>query len=699
MLSYTCNNLMSDTKLKIKLFFTAFFLFAFLGVLYTLHITASWNIHVVTMFLYFIVAYFFTKYWIELPYKGWYSGSSIPILLASIDIGLWFSGILCVVTSVCSFLIYRTSLRAEALNLIQYWVSLTCTAILLNWIYLSFSVESIWVRALCFILASILFEFIAFVIVSLYDWAESNKPLSWTDVYEYAKNSFVPVLLSISLIPWPYINLHFDYVYYWISLAAIIGMFIVFRHLFNAFNQLRMKTNSLVESIGDMVDLKTNQNHHAIQVGKISVLIGEKVGLSPKELDELFQAATLHDIGKTALLDHLWKRRGKFTIDEENEYRKHVQKGAEFIRSIKGMELMSTIILHQHEHFDGTGFPDGLKGEEIPLYSRIIRIASRIDRLLSRSLDQNLYETLLPLAGKELDPNLVEVCKALDVKDLYLTPYTSPSMETHDFLSEIKKELYSSELAEHFHDLQILIYSQGVLQSIEGGAIQFPLESFRRCIEEALKTKETKRDLIRLTNQQVYGLTCVPMGDGVLLIIHKLSEVLKYEQTQKQLLRNIYKDVLHAATQGKLEILDREEFQHRFFDFTLPDLIRTKEDIALARQPFMSYLQTLSLSKEKKMQILLCVNEALTNIIKHAELGRCGFRRKDHILEYSVSDNGNGIDLASLPKSTLLKGFSTQYSMGHGFKLMIQYCDKIVLCTGEQGTSMVMQFQLTEQEI
>jgi anti-sigma regulatory factor (Ser/Thr protein kinase) len=690
--------MMSENRFKIKLFFSTFFLFAILGVLYTFHITTSWDIQIFPVSLYFIVAYFFTKYWIELPYKGWYSGSSIPILLAAHDVGLWFAGVLCVFTSVCSFLIYRTSLKGEALNFIQYWVSLTFTYILLNWVYGSFSVDSIWVRALLFIAAIVLFELIAFVIVSVYDWADAEKPFSWTDVKEYAKDSFVPVMISICLIPWPYINLHFDYVYYWITMAAIIGIFLVFRNLVNAFNGMRIKTNSLVESFGEMIDQKTSRNRHAIQVGKFSVLIGEKIGLSPKELDELFQAATLHDIGKTALLDHLWKRRGKFTLEEEKEYRTHVQKGAELIRSIKGMESLSTIILHQHEHFDGTGFPDGLKGEEIPLYSRIIRIASRVDRILSKPQNEDLHKVLDSLAGRELDPYLVEVCKTIDFQAMYQSESSRPHFETHDFLSEIKKELFSSELAERFNDLQIFLYAQGTLQPIEGGGITFPLESVRPCIEEALKRGKPTRELIRSFNRQVYGLTCVPLGESVLLIVNRLSEVLEYEQTQKQRLRNIYKDVLYAATQGKLEIMDREEYQHRFFDFTLPDLIRSKEDIALARQSLMNYLQKSSLSKEKQMKILLCVNEALTNVIKHAELGICGFRVKDSYLEYSVSDNGNGIDLASLPKSTLLKGFSTQHSMGHGFKMMIQYCDHIVLCTGEHGTSMVMQFVINETE-
>ncbi|MED1950126.1 HD domain-containing protein [Brevibacillus nitrificans] len=682
---------------KMVMFWSVTFLFATTGCFYTFSITQSWEIPFLACLFYLSLACFFTKYWIELPYKGYYSGSAIPILLATVDVGLWFGGVICIFTSLCTFIIYRHSLRTEALNFLQYWISLLLVSLFLDW-GKSLDTNSIWLYASLLMIAMFLYELTSFILVSFYDWASSNKSFLWTDVKDYAKEAFMPVLISIVLIPWPYINMHYDRTYYLVSLPILVGLFLLFGKLVNSFNRMRMKTNSLVESFGEMIDQKTNRTHHAIQVGKIAVLIGEKVGLSPKELDVLFHAATLHDIGKTALLDHLWTRRGKFTVAEEKEYRTHVNKGAEIIKSIKGLESMSTIILHQHEHYDGSGFPDGLKGEEIPLYSRIIRIASRIDRLQVTPPSRSLTEALSSLGKKELDPHLVEICKTINISGLYPENNTPvPPSKAYDFITEIKNELYSSELTKHIDDLQIMMYSQQSLQMIDGGVFSYPIDTFKSCIDETLKYKKTKRDIVRFDNNQLFGVTCIPWEEeNVLIIAHQLSEILHYEQTQKQILRNIYRDVLHAATQGKLEIIDHEEFQTRFFDFTLPVLIRVKEDIALARQPFMDFLNGLSVSKELKMKILLCVNEALTNVIKHADMGRCGFRLLGELLEYSISDNGNGINLETLPKSTLLKGFSTQHSMGHGFKLMIQYCDHIVLSTGNQGTSILMQFRLDE---
>jgi putative two-component system response regulator len=107
------------------------------------------------------------------------------------------------------------------------------------------------------------------------------------------------------------------------------------------------------------------------------------LGLTRAELVALYRGGYLHDIGKVAVPDSILFKRGKLTEEEWQIMRSHTTKGEEICRPMKSLGLVLPIIRNHHERWDGTGYPDGIAGEQIPLLARILQVADVYDALTS----------------------------------------------------------------------------------------------------------------------------------------------------------------------------------------------------------------------------------------------------------------------------------------------------------------------------
>ncbi len=164
-----------------------------------------------------------------------------------------------------------------------------------------------------------------------------------------------------------------------------------------------------------MIDLKDPYTEgHSINVRNLSRNFAEFLELPSKEIEEIAQAAELHDVGKIGIPDHILKKPGKLNVEEFQTIKKHPILGSESIKKLKGFEKIQKTIRHHHERIDGTGYPDGLHGPEIPLGSKIISIVDAYDgmihgRAYRKALSEN--ETLRIIEsekGSHFDPGLVD---------------------------------------------------------------------------------------------------------------------------------------------------------------------------------------------------------------------------------------------------------------------------------------------------
>jgi putative nucleotidyltransferase with HDIG domain len=166
------------------------------------------------------------------------------------------------------------------------------------------------------------------------------------------------------------------------------------------------------------VDVKdTYTGEHSQSVARLVKAIAEELGLAPELAEQVRVAGLLHDLGKIGLPDEILKKPGHLTPQEQSVVRTHPQLGYSLLDGLE-LEPIDAWILHHHEHWDGTGYPLGLTGDEIPLGSRIILVADAYDAMVSErsyrraaSIDAALEE-IRRMAGRQFDPAVVAALEA-----------------------------------------------------------------------------------------------------------------------------------------------------------------------------------------------------------------------------------------------------------------------------------------------
>lgn len=157
---------------------------------------------------------------------------------------------------------------------------------------------------------------------------------------------------------------------------------------------------------------------HCVRVGRMAGLLAQAVGLSRKEQIQCELAALFHDLGKIAVPDSILLKPAKLTPEEEAIMRKHPVQSVEILQSLGEVPLIASLlpgIRHHHEQPDGRGYPDGLKGDAIPLASKIILIVDTYDAITSARpyrgprAPEVAYNELKRYAGSQFDEFLVHV--------------------------------------------------------------------------------------------------------------------------------------------------------------------------------------------------------------------------------------------------------------------------------------------------
>ncbi|MDD0843396.1 two-component system response regulator [Pseudomonas sp. Gutcm_11s] len=174
----------------------------------------------------------------------------------------------------------------------------------------------------------------------------------------------------------------------------------------------------IVQRLGLASEYKDNETGlHVIRMSHYTHILAKAAGYSEREADDLLNAAPMHDVGKIGIPDAILQKNGKLDDAEWAVMRQHAQIGAEIIGEHDSglLQMARTIALTHHEKWDGSGYPNGLKGEDIPLAGRIVAIADVFDALTSVrpykpawSVEEAV-ELLRRESGRHFDPQLVEL--------------------------------------------------------------------------------------------------------------------------------------------------------------------------------------------------------------------------------------------------------------------------------------------------
>jgi diguanylate cyclase (GGDEF)-like protein len=175
-----------------------------------------------------------------------------------------------------------------------------------------------------------------------------------------------------------------------------------------------IRGNTINAIIKTLNEKNKREELHSHRVSYLCKQLAIALNFSDQEIQEIESVGLLHDIGKIAIDEAILNKSGKLTEDEYEEIKRHPEIGYRILSTVNDMAEMAEVVLDHHERWDGKGYPRGLKGDLIPLQSRMICIADSYDAITSdrsyrsKRSDQEAFDELRKNAGTQFDPNLVE---------------------------------------------------------------------------------------------------------------------------------------------------------------------------------------------------------------------------------------------------------------------------------------------------
>jgi HD-GYP domain-containing protein (c-di-GMP phosphodiesterase class II) len=233
------------------------------------------------------------------------------------------------------------------------------------------------------------------------------------------------------------------------SLVSSMSIFIENMMLYEDMHSMFMGT---LHALTNSIDAKDNYTHgHSERVALMSRMLAEAAGLDPHQVERVYIAGLVHDVGKIGVPEAVLCKPGKLTEEEFRLIKLHPEIGGRILQDIRQMQDLIPGVLYHHERWDGRGYPHNLRGKEIPIFGRLIGLADSFDAMSSnrtyrQALDhQQVISEIRRCAGTQFDPELAQVFTHLDFKpfyeliqkhqrrsaptDIQTTPTTPPSAE------------------------------------------------------------------------------------------------------------------------------------------------------------------------------------------------------------------------------------------------------------------------------
>lgn len=199
------------------------------------------------------------------------------------------------------------------------------------------------------------------------------------------------------------------------AVLLFFGPLLLARYSFKLYIDMRSLYLSTIEALNKAVEAKDQYTSgHAGRVEELSVQLAESYGLPYDSVENIKTAALLHDLGKIAINDSILNKAGRLTQEEYEQIMLHPTKGSEIISKVDFLKDVSNIIKHHHERYDGKGYPDGMRGEDIPIEACILTIVDSYDAMTtdrpyrSAMTNEEALEEIRKNMGTQFHPLLAE---------------------------------------------------------------------------------------------------------------------------------------------------------------------------------------------------------------------------------------------------------------------------------------------------
>ncbi len=188
------------------------------------------------------------------------------------------------------------------------------------------------------------------------------------------------------------------------------------KNLSRLYEDLRETYMRTIKALAHAIDARDHYTYsHSDNVTRYAELIARQMGVDMLYIENIKDSCQLHDLGKIGVHDNILSKPDALTQEEFNEIKQHAEKGAQILEPLKFLDNVIDIVKHHHERWDGKGYPDGLKGESIPLGARIMTVADSYDAMVSarpyRKVGLSVNEAIEEIrrnSGAQFDPVVVE---------------------------------------------------------------------------------------------------------------------------------------------------------------------------------------------------------------------------------------------------------------------------------------------------
>jgi len=198
-------------------------------------------------------------------------------------------------------------------------------------------------------------------------------------------------------------------------------------------DEINLINQGLLETLAEVIDLRDPYLlGHSTQVTNYAVLISREMGLNSRQIETIYKACLLHDLGKLGIPDKILIKPARLTKNEFEIMKRHAALGAELLQKSPSLRHLIPVVKHHHEHFDGSGYPDGLNGTQIPIEARIVAVADAIEAMASdrpyrqAMTKEAIISELEDCAGTQFDTRIVETAvRVLSSEKTLLSPVVS----------------------------------------------------------------------------------------------------------------------------------------------------------------------------------------------------------------------------------------------------------------------------------
>jgi HD-GYP domain-containing protein (c-di-GMP phosphodiesterase class II) len=304
---------------------------------------------------------------------------------------------------------------------------------------------------LCGISFSLVNVILAISVASL----RTNVPLA--RVWSLSISNILPGLVALVPLGWLMAEIG-EKVGLWAAGMFMVPLYLA-RFAFSKYAEQRELFFGTVSALSQAIDAKDGFTRgHADRVSRIAGAIARQLGMAEKLIEQIELAGLLHDIGKIGVEDRILMKPMRLEADEQELMRRHPIYGASILEPSAALRPLVPIVLHHHENFDGSGYPDGLKGDEIPVGSRIMIVADAYeamtsDRIYRKAIGHDrAMEQLNRFKGAQFDPGVVRALEqvvlkkgsdAFDVSDLPPINYET--------LADLRKRLAREPIVRDAH--------------------------------------------------------------------------------------------------------------------------------------------------------------------------------------------------------------------------------------------------------